>query len=500
MDWDSDVPVVDSRRLPPDPGYIDSLGLNHDLVSAVADLVDNSIDADASSILVRFVRNAALLHALCVVDNGHGVAAEDIDRAMTVGGRRDYGSRELGYFGIGMKAASLGQAESLTVLSRTVSGTVGRRWLKERATRDFECDIVDEGFAVSTLDQEWGTIRCNTGTVVRWDHVNAFPASGDSRDVDRFIDETVRRLRHHLGLIFHRIIEERGVQIAIDVDDISQDDQVGQTIVEAIDPFGYPRSPVGGFPKDLHLSLEDMPLRLQCHIWPPRSQLPGFRLPGATPAARQGFYFYRHARLLQAGGWNGLLYPDARHQLARVVVDVDGELGGLFRPNPEKTVVGAPARFASLVHSAMFDDGSTFHDYIEAADQIYKSSQKRTRARKRVVPPGRGFAPPVRRTIGKELEFIPGETPVDIRWEELDADRLFDVDLEGRRIILNSWYRWAVVGDHASSLNDAPVVKAMLYLLVERMFTGTYLGPKEKDDLALWQSILTSAAEAQTES
>ena len=38
------------------------------------------------------------------------------------------------------------------------------------------------------------------------------------------------------------------------------------------------------------------------------------------------------------------------------------------------------------------------------------------------------------------------------------------------------------------SLNDAPVVKALLFLLTHRIFEGAHLGSKDKDNIALWRA------------
>lgn len=62
------------------------------------------------------------------------------------------------------------------------------------------------------------------------------------------------------------------------------------------------------------------------HLWPPNSERPEYRL-GNRAAARQGFYFYRNSRLIQAGGWNGLVQNDAEPHgsLARVRIDLRWE-------------------------------------------------------------------------------------------------------------------------------------------------------------------------------
>ena len=118
------------RRATSRPHALDGLGRNHSLPTALADLVDNSIDAHATHVLIRSVRQDGRLRAPYVVDNGDGIRPGSIDDAMTVGSRREYAATDLGRFGLGMKAASFSQARSMTVLSKVPGDqAVGRRWL-----------------------------------------------------------------------------------------------------------------------------------------------------------------------------------------------------------------------------------------------------------------------------------------------------------------------------------------------------------------------------------
>jgi hypothetical protein len=41
------------------------------------------------------------------------------------------------------------------------------------------------------------------------------------------------------------------------------------------------------------------------------------------------------------------------------------------------------------------------------------------------------------------------------------------------------------------------LVKSLLYLLVENVFEGEYLGSRDKDNIELWQTILTEAVQAE---
>ncbi|MDQ1438212.1 MAG: hypothetical protein QOK43_1841 [Acidimicrobiaceae bacterium] len=494
-DWGS-VPVTGSTTLPPDPGVMKAIGLNHALPTAIADLVDNSVDAGATTVLVRFVRDDARLLGVYVVDDGRGMDESTLDRAMTVGSRRDYDSTALGHFGIGLKAASLGQAAGVTVISRADGPAVGRRWTMQKAADSFECEIVSAEFATATMDTAWGPLTTQRGTVVRWDGVKEFPGARNAKVVERYLETTLTGLRQHLGLVFHRLLEERRFSLLVDIHDVAVSESGPPFLVDPIDPFAYVRSGHPAYPCTLTAELDGAGVELRCHIWPGRSQLPGFHLSG-TPERHQGFFFYRRGRLLQDGGWNAVTHPEKHLQLARVAVDIDDHPAA-FTMNPEKTRVETASAFAQAVDEASGPGGENFADYLRDAEGAYRDSRKRSRSRPRVVPPGRGFAPALRRAIGRELEYLAGEEPIEILWGDFKDDSFFDVDREARTVWVNKRYRAAVLGGRGGSLNDAPVVKALLYLLVEDLFRGAYLGAKDRDNVELWRSVLTAAAKEET--
>ncbi|MFC6538068.1 hypothetical protein ACFQES_14945 [Nonomuraea salmonea] len=87
--------------------------------------------------------------------------------------------------------------------------------------------------------------------------------------------------------------------------------------------------------------------------------------------------------------------------------------------------------------------------------------------------------------------------PLDVRWKRLGSENFFEVDREQRTLWINEVYRSALLGNRRGGLNDAPLVKALLYLQFEEMFQGERLGPKDKDNLELWQEILTAAAKSE---
>jgi hypothetical protein len=497
--WAGAVPIAGRKYLPPDPRMMRAIGLNHSFESAVADIVDNSIDANASKVLIRFIRDRDRLLSLCIVDNGDGMDEATIDRAMTVGGQRTYDGSELGHFGIGLKAASLGQAKILTVVSRPKGQlAVGRRWLIESASKGFECDTLPEDFAASALDRGWDFLTPASGTLVMWSQVKSFPKIAHGNSVDRYVDEELTRLRQHLGVVFHRLISARAIEIAVDAEDVGVGEIGLRFPVEPINPCGYLRSGRRDYPRSLKTNWRDTTVELRCHIWPGRSNHPNFRLPGGRPDQFQGLFVYRNSRLLQIGGWNGIVHASRDLQLARVELDIGPGQDELYSMNAEKTRVETSAELSALLEAAS-DGDVRFVKYIEDAKSTYRESQKRKRERPKVVAPGKGLAEAIRDAVSEEYDFLQTDQPLAIRWVNLKGDAFFDIDKDQMLIRLNQRYRSAIIGEKGSSLNDAPLIKALIYLLAEETFRGTLLSAKAKDKISVWQSILTAAAQAEVE-
>jgi hypothetical protein len=491
----SAVPTTGTVRLPPAPRSLDALGRNHTLEGALAELVDNSIDAGAEHVLMRFVQRNEQLEQLVVIDDGHGMSEGEIDVAMTIGGERDYETAEIGRFGFGLKAASFSQASVLTVMSRRAGGSaVGRRWRLESARKDFVCDVIDTAYAGKALDHDWELPPGSGGTIVRWDQVKGFPLSGSVAETQRFLQDAFARIRTHLGLIYHRLLERGTVNLFLDVEDV--DEGLGQRVdVPPIDPFGYPRTGAAHWPKELVIADEGISLAVKCHIWPGRSALDEFRLDGDV-LARQGLYVYYNNRLIQRGGWNGLQHNDKQLNLARMSLEIDRDIPEVLSIKPEKNGIETGPRFASLLRAAETADGSSFADYIDAARDALKESNRRDRGRKARLPAGSGFAPRLRRALSAEFP-LRDEEPLSIRWAPIGGDDFFAIDRDECVLWLNKRYRTALSGGRAGSLNDLPVVKLLLFLLFEEIFAGQNIGPRDRDNLELWQELLTVAAKAE---
>ncbi|MEV6807044.1 ATP-binding protein [Streptomyces sp. NPDC051132] len=496
-EWQFEVPTAGSKRLPPDGRYMEALSSQgYGFEAAVTDLVDNSIDAGAGNVVIHFLRDGDRLVSLVIVDDGKGMDEDQLDVAMTVGGRRGYDKRALGMFGTGLKSASLSHAESVTVVSRTKrTRPVGRRWLMEHAKKSFECDIIDPDFAQDFIDFYQGRPIGFQGTIVRWDGVKDFPKHGGGGQTDRYLHRTVNKLGLHLGLYLHRFLARDDFHITISVQDVRTGVEYANYGVESLDPFGYSTSGDAGYPSTFIAETPSLgPVGLRAHIWPPRSSLDEYKAFGPV-VEREGFYFYRNDRLVQAGGWNNYRQPEQHLALARVAVDLpDDPEGEVFRLTVKKEGVQASPEFTTALDDAEDEQGRTFAGYLADAERVYREARKRAGVTRRAaVPPGRGIDPQVRQVIEEELPLL-DEDPLQFRWQKLPNDRFFEIDQEARVLLLNQHYRAALLGGRNGTLNDAPMVKVLMYLLMQDAYQRERLGSRLKDNIELWQAVLVSAA------
>ncbi|MGW7130790.1 ATP-binding protein [Streptomyces bobili] len=501
-EWQYDVPTSGSTHLPPDAGYGRALtNQGYGFEVAVADLIDNSIDAQADKIVVHFLRDADRILTLLIIDNGKGMDEESLDAAMTVGRRRDYGNGALGMYGTGLKAASLSHASSLTVVSRTRRSRAAGRLLTAEGIEDgFRCDTVDPRYAQELVDRYDGVIEWQ-GTIVRWDGVRAFEtvARGQS---DQFLSKAISRLETHLGLYLHRYLQ-RGLKIDIAVWDVGNGGQglgeeVDHIAVEALDPFGYKVPGKAGYPREFIAPVESLgELRLKAHIWPAKSKQAGFRQIGAL-TDRQGFYFYRNDRLVQAGGWNGWRNSEGHMVLARVAVELPPYDNNVLSLDVKKENVTVTQAFTDGLDKAVDSKGRTFRSYILDAETAYRDGSRRNEiVRKPVTAPGKGLDPKVKRVIKEELPEKSGEDPIAFAWGSLPRDQFFGLNRERNIVILNKAYREDFSDGRRGGANDAPVTKTLLYLLLEDCFGLGRWERSRQDRLDYWNTILMASVEAQ---
>jgi hypothetical protein len=482
------VEPVSRRTVPPDPAVASALGRHHTLSTAITDLVDNALDAGARNVLVRFTLTSGRATGLRVIDDGHGMDATDADAAMTYARRRDYGTQELGHFGIGLKAASLSQARTLVVWScRAGADAVGRRLRRETLDAGPVVESYAPDDAADALDGADSPFPLATGTVVEWRDVDSFLRTPDLTEQTAWLEDTVDRLVTHLGLVLHRILERGDVQLMVEE---HEDGFAGAPrVVAPVDPFGYLGSEPG-FPAELRAQLPEGEAVVHAHLWPSNERRSAAFHVGDHDGS--GLYVYRRDRLLQAGGWNGLAHgPDL--ELARFRVELDDVLEQHVTFNPEKTGVVLDHTLTEAIGQAASASGTTFHEVLALARNASREARRRRGRPIAVVPPRFGVPPSVREAYDDTTESIVGEEPFDVRWRNLPPGQFYEIDRDERVLKVNARYRTAIVGRPSSRKNDAPLVKTLLHLLLADHLTSTKNGARMKRETAAWQELLVAA-------
>ena len=306
----------------------------YDLPTALADLVDNSIAAGASTVKIEYSSDPDDAW-LAVVDDGRGMDVAELRSAMRFakdpGQERSFG--DLGRFGLGLKTASLSQVRRLTVLSRgQVDTFAGMTWDLDHIR---QCR---KWMAIAEPDPEALKIAQllefdHRGTLVIW-------RKADKLGVGPAMSRRVIEAGRQLSLLFHRFMESGRLNL-----------QVGQRALRPMDPYlrGNPLTQDRGYEDLQHdgcrVRVNPVVLPHPTRLTRQESELASG--PGGL-LARQGFYVYRGGRLVTAGGWLGLagLHNTQHTRLARIAVEIPPEADLAWKVDVRKSTVRPPAPLA----------------------------------------------------------------------------------------------------------------------------------------------------------
>lgn len=177
--------------------------------SAVAELVDNALQAGATQINVHVgeavAGNGGGL-TVCVVDNGCGMDSAVLQQALRFGGSSRFNDRSgLGRYGMGLPNASLSQARRVNVYSWQRTGKVLWSYLDVDEIAAGKMEMVPAPEA-SDLPASVSAAMSKSGTVVVWERCDRLD--------HRRISTIARKLSDILGRMFRYYIWD-GVQVRV---------------------------------------------------------------------------------------------------------------------------------------------------------------------------------------------------------------------------------------------------------------------------------------------
>lgn len=358
--------------------------VGYTLETAVADIIDNSITAGGDQVDVWFT--AIPEPRIAIVDNGSGMDQETLVQAMKLAGRPPSYRRQphdLGRFGLGLKTASLSQARSLTVATKQGQPLRAVRWdLDHLATTGrWSLQVLDDR-EVCSLPWIESLDSHESGTLVLWGKLDQLHAAPEL--VESQLDELMKQVRDHLGLVFHRFtgstMPPLTKPLALRINGVA---------VPRVDPFLTHHRGTREGPQE-HINVGDARVTVQPYTLPYISKLSAADRRVALIAGplrdSQGFYIYRVGRLVLWGTWFRIMPRDELGKLARVQVDIPNTLDHLWAldvkkssalPPPEvrqrlKQIAGqivGPSRRVHEYRGRRLDDGKVERLWILIADR-----------------------------------------------------------------------------------------------------------------------------------
>ena len=335
--------------------------------------------------------------------------------------------------------------------------------------------------------------------MIEWSSLENVSHSGRQAERQQWLSETIARISDHLGLVFHRFLEDEKIRISIDVLAEESGRPGAPTIVRPIDPFGFEGTGHEDFPRQIENAVPKLgTISLDCHIIPPGSRSESARIMGQDRSNWQGLYVYWCDRLVHFADWAGLATAKKEYSLARVRLDLSDRLRDVVTMNPAKKGVVLKPTFANAVSQATDSDGRyTFDQFLRTAQEQLKTSNRRVAKVTPLTRVGSGLPNEVIERIGDTLGWRDAQHKLDVDWGFVPHGQLFDVDMENRRIRLNSRYRVFLSATETNRHEDAPIVRTLLFLLMESFFKSGHLQQQTKDQIAAFQEILAAATEVQ---
>lgn len=342
---------TEERIITPNPALlITSLrDIGYSFVSAVADIIDNSISAHAEHIYIDSMWNSGKPF-LAITDDGIGMSRDELVEAMRFGCRNPLDKREnedLGRFGMGMKTASISQCRKLVVLSKKRKSMAIAIWdvdsIYEAISPQWALTVTQEIDGCNSPDLpplfEQYLKNKSEGTIVLWEKMDRIGTADSSpNELEKSHTHQLALLKEHLELTFHRFLSPEPGRKKTHI-------YINDNPLEAFNPFNPKNITTVELPeRKIHYDGEV--ITVQAYVLPHHNKVTAEeykRYEGAEGYLNsQGFYVYRNKRLIIKGTWFRLIRRNELNKLIRIRVDIPNTLDHIWRIDIKKSNAELP--------------------------------------------------------------------------------------------------------------------------------------------------------------
>lgn len=356
IDMKTEIELKENEKIvEPSPARLaDSLrDTGYTFETAVADVLDNSVSAGATKIRIKLALEYGGSPMLMIADNGSGMNADELDKALRYGSPARPSAKSLGKFGMGLKTASTAVCKKLTVISAQKGNMEARQWdielikkkdawiLNEPALDEYEEHVE---FLKQTMDKE-------KGTLVVWENIDRLTRGYVQKTSKTQVEHAVNDLREHLSGVFYNFLQKGNGYPDLTI-------EINGDPLEPWDPFCRWLNDGGESRLDIHGNkpakvfqtsadgdaVEIGEFTLNVYILPERHALsPQEQDRSRYKLDNQGFHVFREGRMITSGGWpNRLLVKDPHLNLMRVELSFDHKLDEFFQIDIKKSKIDLP--------------------------------------------------------------------------------------------------------------------------------------------------------------
>lgn len=317
--------------------------IGYNIETAMADIIDNSISANAKNIWINFEWKGSKTW-LSIKDDGIGMNDAELIQAMRPGSKnplQERNQKDLGRFGLGLKTASFSQARRLTVISKKADyDSVFWTWDLDFVNQTGNWDLI-KYLPDENLEPEIS--KLTTGTIVLWNDIDRVVKDfnqDDSKAEFKF-NQTMEQVKKHIAMVFHKFIEQSKINIYF------QDKKVN-----AWNPFLSNEKATQEFPPE---KIQNGKVKIEGFVLPHKSKISEETYKNAEGVKgwneQQGFYIYRNERLLLAGDWLGLFRKEEHYKLARIQIELPNTLDESWQIDIKKSIARPPLVFREQIRA-----------------------------------------------------------------------------------------------------------------------------------------------------
>ena len=335
----------------------------YSLETALADLMDNSVTANATRIEV-LTKVDTEPFILFIADNGDGMDKASLKKNMQFPSKSPEDTRDisdLGRFGLGLKTASFSQTRIFTVLSRKKGSDnfFGLTWDVNHLKNSGKWEmILNSEEEINNIIEQYTSISNEhlnnssdfiPNTIVVWKGLYKFENYVNEKNKqDALKEEITNTTSEYLSIVFHKFMERQNNRLQI---------RINNTIVNPFNPFPAENSNLraleplqkefgNDFVKIQGFVLPNTSIKDDSNTWTPKNK---------SLMDMEGLYIYRADRLILFGGWNGLIKKMPRLQLGRLKIDIGNKVDHLFHLNVAKSQINIPHDLKNAFLRAIVD-------------------------------------------------------------------------------------------------------------------------------------------------